>query len=75
MIMLGRYLFLAEELHGNLLLEEVAALEIDLFIVKTGGKPFGMLLDTHDHALCHGNPFRVDDKLLGAVTGEEIQHA
>ncbi len=75
MTMLGRMLFLAEELHGDLLFEEVAAFEVDLLIVKAGGKRVGMLLDAHDQALGHGDPFGVDDQFLGAVAGQEIQHA
>ena len=65
-------LLFAEELHGDLLLKEVAAFEVDLLIIKVGGKPFGMLFDAHDQPLCHGNSLRIDNQFLGAVTGEEI---
>jgi len=31
--------------------------------------------DTADHALCHGNTFRIKYEFLGAVTREEVEHA
>src|SRR5215211_3707587 len=47
----GQMLFLAEKLHRDLLLEEIAALEINLVIVETGGERLGVLPDAHKHAL------------------------
>ena len=75
MTLLGRCCSLLEELHGDLLFEKISAFEINLVIVKTCGKCFGMEFHTADHALCHGNAFRIEDEFFRAVTGEKIQHA
>ena len=71
----GQMLFLAEEFHGDLLLEEVAAFEIDVVIIKAGGEGIGVEFHAADHALCHGNAFCIEHKFFRAVTGEEVQHA